>query len=93
MDGHSAHRSRKVRAWLADRPDRIELRLLPSYSAELNPDELVNADLKRSLPMHSRARDQTQLAAETRRFFHRRQGQPHIVRGYFGGRHVRYILE
>ncbi|MGJ5798013.1 transposase [Streptomyces europaeiscabiei] len=90
---HSAHRSRKVRAWLADHPDRIELHFLPSYSPELNPDELVNADLKRSLPMHSRARDQAQLAAETRRFFHRRQRQPHIVRGYFGGPHVRYTLE
>lgn len=92
-DAPQVHRSRKVRAWLADHPDRIELHFLPSYSPELNPDELVNADLKRSLPMHSRARDQAQLAAETRRFFHRRQRQPHIVRGYFGGRHVRYILE
>ena len=93
LDRHSAHRSRKVRAYLANHPDRIELHFLPSYSPELNPDELVNADLKRSLPMHSRARDQAQLAAETRRFFHRRQRQPHIVRGYFGGPHVRYTLE
>jgi transposase len=93
VDGHSAHRSRKVRDWLADHADRVELHFLPSYSPELNPDELVNADLKRILPMHSRARDQAQLAAETRRFFHRRQRQPHIVRGYFGGPHVRYILE
>jgi hypothetical protein len=43
--------------------------------------------------MHSRARDQAQLAAETRRFLHRRQRQPHITRGYFGGPHVRYTLE
>jgi hypothetical protein len=28
--------------------------------------------------MRHRARDQAQLAAETRRFFHRRQRQPHI---------------
>ncbi|MFF9766300.1 transposase [Streptomyces sp. NPDC014636] len=48
----------------------MELHFLPSYSPELNTDELVNADLKRSLPMHSGARDQAQLAAETRRFFH-----------------------
>jgi transposase len=84
---------RQLCTWLADHPDRIELHFLPSYSPELNPDELVNADLKRSLPMHSRARDQAQLATETRRFFHRRQCQPHMVRGYFGGPHVRYILE
>lgn len=69
----------------------IELHFLPSHLPELNPDELVNADLKRSLPMHSRAQNQAQLAAETRRFFHRRQ--PHIVRGHFGGLHVRYTLE
>lgn len=72
VDGHSAHRSRAVRTWLADHADRIELHFLPSYSPELNPDELVNADLKRSLPMSSRARNQAQLAAETRRFYQRR---------------------
>ncbi|WP_457663787.1 transposase [Streptomyces europaeiscabiei] len=55
VGGHSAHRSRKVRDWLTDHPGLIELHFLPSYSPELNPDELVNADLKRSLPMHSRA--------------------------------------
>jgi transposase len=93
VDGHSAHRSRAVRTWLADHADRIELHFLPSYSPELNPDELVKADLKRSLPTSSRAQNQAQLAAETRRFFHRRQRQPHIVRGYFGGPHVRYTLE
>lgn len=93
VDGHSAHRSRAVRAWLADHTDRIELHFLPAYAPELNPDELVNADLKRSLPMHSQARDQAQLATETRKFFHRRQRQPHIVRGYYHGPHVRYVLE
>ncbi|MGW2836028.1 transposase [Streptomyces sp. NPDC001286] len=61
--------SRKVRVWLADHLDRIELHFLPPYSLELNPDQLINADLQRSLPMHSRACDQDQLANETR-FFH-----------------------
>ncbi|MFF7250443.1 hypothetical protein ACFZBU_42000 [Embleya sp. NPDC008237] len=63
------------------------------YSPELNPDELVNADLKHSLPRQHRARDQDELAAETRRFFRRRQRQPHIVCGYLGGPHVRYVLD
>ncbi|MFC5954259.1 IS630 family transposase [Streptomyces pratens] len=85
--------SKTVRAWLADHKDQVELHFLPSYSPELNPDELVNADLERSLPHTHRARNQAELASETRRFFHRRQRQPHIVRGYFGGRHVRYILD
>ncbi|MGW1186355.1 IS630 family transposase [Streptomyces sp. NPDC002559] len=93
VDGHSAHRFRKVRDWLAAHPDDIELHFLSAYSPELNPDELVNADLKHSLPKQHRARVQAELAAETRRFFRRRQRQPHIVRGYFDGPHVRYALD
>ncbi|MEU6405127.1 IS630 family transposase [Streptomyces sp. NPDC046985] len=93
VDRHSAHRSKTVRTWLADHKDVIGLHFLPSYSPEPNPDELVNADLKRSLPHAHRARSQAELAADTRRFFHRRQRRPHIVRGHFGGRHVRYVLD
>ncbi|MGW2587917.1 transposase [Streptomyces virginiae] len=93
VDGHSAHRSKKVRDWLAAHPDDAELHFLPPYSPELNPDELVNADLKHSLPRQHRARNQAELAAETRRFFRRRQRQPHIIRGLFGGPHVRYVLD
>ncbi|MDO0930070.1 IS630 family transposase [Streptomyces sp. TG1A-8] len=93
VDGHRAHRSKEVRDWLAAHPDDVELHFLPPYSPELNPDELVNADLKHSLPRQHRARDQAELTAETRRFFRRRQRQPHIVRGYFGGPHVRYVLD
>jgi hypothetical protein len=93
VDRHSAHRSKAVRAWPADHEDQAELHFPPSYSPGLNPDEPVDADLKRSLPHTHRARNQTELAAGTRRFFHRRQRQPHIVTGYFGGPHVSYILD
>ncbi|MFF7438840.1 IS630 family transposase [Streptomyces sp. NPDC008122] len=93
VDGHSAHRSRKVRDWPAAHPDDVELHFLPPYSPELNPDELANADLNHTLPKQHRARNQAELAAETRRFFRRRQRQPRIVRGYFGGPHVRCILD
>ena len=50
----------------------------PTGATELNPDELVNADLKHSLPQGHRARNQAELAAEIRRFFRRHQRQPHI---------------
>lgn len=41
VDGHSAHRSPRVRTWPAEHADRIELHFPPAYSPELNPDELV----------------------------------------------------
>ncbi|MFI5690130.1 transposase [Streptomyces sp. NPDC051636] len=59
----------------------MELHLIPGYSPELNPDELLNADIKRHVHA-SRARSTHDLAHETRRFLRRRQRQPHIVHGY-----------
>lgn len=41
MDGHPVHKAKKVRAWLAERADRLEVELLPGYAPDLNPDELV----------------------------------------------------
>ncbi|MEU2835367.1 transposase, partial [Streptomyces lavendulae] len=72
--------------------DRVELHLMPGYNPELNPDELLNADIKRHVHP-ARARSADELTHETRRFLHRRQQQPHHVRGYFHARHVRYTIE
>ncbi|MFJ4676307.1 IS630 family transposase [Kitasatospora sp. NPDC088783] len=93
VDRHSVHRGKAVREWLAEHEDRIVLHLLPAYAPETDPDELVNADLKRTLLPACRARNAGGLADEVRRFFHRRQNQPRIVRGYFRAPHVRYILD
>lgn len=91
VDRHSAHRPKRVRDWLPAHPDDVELHSLPPNSPEPNPDALVNADIKHSQPKQHQARDQTELAAETPRFFRRRQPQPHIVRGYFSNPHNRNI--
>ncbi|WP_433272694.1 IS630 family transposase [Actinosynnema sp. CS-041913] len=88
-DRHPVLRSRAVRAWLQANAERVELHLMPGYSPELNPDELLNADLKRNVNA-SRAHNVDRLAHQTRRFLRRRQHQPHIVRGYFQAPHVRY---
>jgi transposase len=90
-DRHPVHRSQTVQGWLAVNAERIELHLMPGYSPELNPDELLGADLKRHVAA-ARARTRDDLAQETRRFLHRRQRQPHIVRGYFAAPPVRYTL-
>ena len=39
LDNLSVHHSRPVKAWLAARPDQIEVFYLPAYSPELNPIE------------------------------------------------------
>ena len=46
VDGHPVHKSRSVTRWLAEHQEQIRVFLLPSYSPELNPDELLNQDVK-----------------------------------------------
>lgn len=90
-DRHSVHRGKAVRAWLETNADRVELYLMPGYSPEFNPDEVLNADLKRNVNA-SCTHNVDCLAHETRRFLRHRQRQPHIVRGYFWAPHVRYVI-
>ncbi|MCX4096668.1 IS630 family transposase [Nocardia sp. alder85J] len=82
VDGHPAHRAKTVKTWAADHADHIELHHLPAYAPHLNPGELVNADLKRTLADKTiTTRDQ--LGNEVRSFFHRVQKLPDHIRAYF----------
>lgn len=90
VDGHTAHRARVTREFLADNKDRIELYFLPAYSPELNPDELLNQDVKTNALGRSRPRTKEELIANTRSYLRKRQKQPQIVANYFTGEHVRY---
>lgn len=43
LDNLRDRHAKLVKAWLAKHQDQIEVFYLPSYSAELNPDEMLNA--------------------------------------------------
>jgi transposase len=90
-DNHSTHHAKQTQRWVAQRPQRIELHFLPSYSPELNPDEYLNQDVKRHMrELHPRPVDKPGLKAAVRAFLRRRQRQPHIVRNYFNVAQVAY---
>ncbi len=90
VDGHPVHRARKVKAWLERHSEEIELFFLPGYSPELNPDEMLNQDVKSNALGRQRPRSVQELKASVRSYLRRRQRQPHIVRRYFHEAHVRY---
>jgi transposase len=46
LDRYSVHTSRKVQNWAMAHKNRIQLFYLPANSPELNPDDLLNQDLK-----------------------------------------------
>ena len=48
-DGATIHKSKEVKELLAEKPSKIHLELLPGYSPELNPIELLWAYLKKKM--------------------------------------------
>lgn len=88
VDGHPVHHGKKVQRWLA-RQDRIALFFLPGYSPELNPDELLNQDVK-SHAGRQRPQDQMQMMRSLRGRLRSTQKQPAKVRRYFHEEHVAY---
>jgi len=90
VDGHPVHHAIKVKNWIQAHADQIRLIHLPGYSPELNPDEMLNQDVKSNAVGRRRAKNQTELIANTRGYLRSRQRQPHIVRQYFQEEHVRY---
>lgn len=90
LDGHPSHRANKVRAWAAERADRVRLVYLPPYSPELNPAEYLNNDVKANAQRYGRARDQDELGDKARAYLRATQWRPWIVKNYFRARHVKY---
>jgi transposase len=49
LDNHKIHRAQKVKKLVSSLDGKVELFYLPPYSPELNPDELVWADVKKKV--------------------------------------------
>lgn len=90
VDRHPVHRSSGVKDWLKVHEDRIRMFFLPGYSPELNPDELLNQDVKSNALGRKRPRNAQELVSNTRSFLWSRQRRPETVKKYFHGEHVRY---
>jgi len=63
---------------------------LPGYSPDLNPDELLNQDVKSNAVGRRRPANQQEMMATVRSYLRSTQRQPHIVRNYFNQEDVRY---
>ena len=90
IDNHPVHRSRKVKNWVKEHEGRLRLIFLPSYSPEINLDELLNQDVKSNALGRQRPGNQTELMGKVRSYLRSRQCKPDIVAKYFQGKYVRY---
>ncbi|MEP6959252.1 MAG: IS630 family transposase [Nitrospirota bacterium] len=89
VDGHPVHRSGAAKRFVAQHKQRLRLIRLPGYCPELNPDELLNQDVKTNGLGKSRPTNRTELLAIVRSHLYRRQKQPHSITNLFREKHVR----
>jgi len=82
LDGHSIHRSRPVRDFIASQEGRLRLFFLPPYSPELNPDELAWAHVKTKIAKAT-TQTKTELKRMIDRVMRRLQKMPNIVSSFF----------
>lgn len=90
MDRHPVHRAAKVKRWLTLNAKKIRLYFLPSYSPELNPDEVLNQDVKTNALGRQRPRHQIEMMGHVRGYLRSTQRMPEVVKSYFHEPHVRY---
>lgn len=62
----------------------------PGYCPELNPDELLNQEVKTNALGKSRPRNRDEMMATVRRHLVRRQKQPQLIQNLFHEQHVKY---
>jgi transposase len=90
VDGHPVHRSATVKRWVARHAKKLRLFYLPGYSPKLNPDELLNQDVKSNAVGRQRPQDQQTMIGTVRSYLRSTQKQPQIVRNYFHQKDVHY---
>jgi len=90
VDRHPVHKSARTKRWLERHAPKIQMFFLPAYSPELNPDELLNQDVKSNAVGRHRPIDRRDMISTVRSYVRGTQRRPPIVRSYFKAPHVSY---
>lgn len=80
VERHPAHLSVEVARWLARNSKRIQMFFLPGYSPELNPDKLLNQDVKTNALGRRRPEDLGQMVDNVRGYLWGTQRRQDTVR-------------
>ncbi len=89
-DGHPAHKTKLLRAWLEENKDKIEVFFIPPYSPELNAQEYLNQDVKTNVVGKKRPINKEQMRNNVEGFMKKRKKNPTQVQKYFQQRQVQY---
>ena len=89
-DGHPAHKTKMIKAWLEENKKSIEVFFIPPYSPELNAQEYLNQDVKTNVIGKKRPVNKDQMRSHVEDFMNSRKDNKKQVQKYFHQKHVRY---
>ena len=93
LDNLPSHKAKVVKEYVAGTKGKLELHYLPGYAPELNPDELVWNDMKRTgtarRPLAAGEPLQDNIEADMLAI----QRNPGLVKSFFPAPYVAYITD
>jgi transposase len=90
LDNLRVHHSKALQVWLTENKTFIEVFYLPSYSPDLNPDELLNSDLKSGLGKKPESKRKGELEKNAKAHMRSVQKRPQHIISFFQKESVRY---
>ena len=90
LDNLRVHHAKVIKRWVRRYSDLIELRFLPSYSPDLNPDEYLNCDLKTELSKRPEKRDKGMWKPTVEQCMKDLESQPERIKSYFEAESIKY---
>jgi transposase len=89
-DNLSVHHGDIVKEWQKHNADKIEMFYMPSYSPELNPDELFNGTLKRLVEKEGNIESKSKLDKTVKNIVEKIQSDEQLVSNLFKAKEVAY---
>jgi transposase len=90
LDNLRVHHSKVIKRWVRRYSNLIELRFLPSYCPDLNPDEYLNCDLKTELSKRPEKREKGNWRPTVESCLLELERNPARVESYFQAKSIQY---
>lgn len=90
LDNHRVHHSKKVKDYVEKHKDQLEIFYLPAYCPDMNPQELVNQDVKANANNLRALKSLKELTINLRCYLTQIQSNEFKIRNYFNKNEVRY---
>lgn len=93
VDGHPAHKAKRVKELIQGLKGRLELHFLPPYAPDLNPDEFVWSYMKSNGVSKRPLKRNESMRGRVEEDLNHIQQNPDLVKSFFGGETVAYAAD